>query len=65
MTHTAEPCQFEQVIVCIAFVILLVGETQGDSVAVATGALAVLGDPSAEARHAAAVHTEVTVGTIT
>ena len=37
---------------------------QADPVAVAAGALAVLGDSSTEAGHAAAVHTEVTIRTV-
>lgn len=47
-----------------AFEVLLFGEAQADLVTVASGVLAVLGDSSAEAEDAAAVHAEVTAGTV-
>lgn len=47
-----------------AFEILLVGETEADLVAVAAGALADPGDSRAEAGHAAALHAEVSRGTV-
>lgn len=43
----------------VAFEVVLVGEAQGDAVAVAPGGPAVLGDAGAEARHAASLHAEV------
>lgn len=42
-----------------AFEVVLVGEAQGDAVAVAPGGPAVLGDAGAETRHAASLHAEV------
>lgn len=47
-----------------AFVVFLIIETQTHLVAVAAGALAVLGDSSTEAGHTAARHTEVTLRTV-
>lgn len=47
-----------------AFEVFLVSEPQAHLVAVATGALAVLGDSRTEAGHTAALHTEVTIGTV-
>lgn len=44
-----------------AFEVFLVGETQSDQVTVASGAFAVPGHPSTEARYAAAIHTEVSL----
>lgn len=47
-----------------AFEVFLLSKTQADLVAVAAGALAVLGDSGTEAGHTAAVHTEVAAGTV-
>lgn len=44
--------------------VFLISESEADLVAVAAGVLAVLGDSSTEAGHAAAVHAEVTIRTV-
>lgn len=46
------------------FEIFLICESQADLVPVTTGALAVLGDSSTEARHTAAINAEVTIRTV-